>query len=344
MDEGAYTLYDARERVEGRTEWRLYYDSNIIGEHARPGDLLLLFRPDKDAPGLRALIAREGTAFERELRSALALRDERALRRFVKVEPEAPTFERAHEVALAVIAPVPAAPTEVIEAHPLIARAVTMGRVPSTRDMAAAAHDLVGERATVDPDHYMYRVLEEESNLFFAIERSVGQREVDAIIKQGGKYEDILRFALSKHQSRKARRGHSLQNHLEHLLIGYRIPHTAQCETENGEVPDFIIPGCREYHDVSYPAHHLRMVGCKSKIRERWPQYLKEAARIDVKYHFSVDPDLSDEVVRRMDAHGLRLFMPRAVLEAHYAGRDVANRIGTVAELINELRAVTVGV
>ena len=211
--------------------------------------------------------------------------------------------------------------------------------------MADAAHEIVIRMAghALDPDDLIHRALEAETALFYAIERAIGQLELDAIIARGAQFDEVLRFALSRHQSRKSRRGNSIQYHMERLFTAYGIRFTPQCETEKGSIPDFIIPGCAEYHDPEYPDSELRMVGCKSKIRERWGQYMSEAKRISLKYHFSVDPDLSDDLIRTMEGHGLRLFMPRAVIEGHYAGKAVADKIGTVEELIGELRAVVVG-
>src|SRR5688572_6511604 len=40
ISETEYTLYDAREGTK-RTEWRLYYKSNLVADHAVAGDFLL---------------------------------------------------------------------------------------------------------------------------------------------------------------------------------------------------------------------------------------------------------------------------------------------------------------
>ena len=344
IDDCEYTLYDARENIPGRTEWRLYYASDLIAKAGRPGDLLLLYRVGSDDDHLWAVIARQGTQFEQDLRLALTLGDTEAVRHFVRVLPAPSAPERDRQLALALIAPPPTLEA-VVAGHSLLGQAIAAGALPTGRDMADAAHEIVTRMAghALDPDDLIHRALKAETALFYAIERAIGQLELDAIIARGGQFDQVLKFALSRHQSRKSRRGNSIQYHMERIFTAYGIRFTAQCETEKGSIPDFIIPGCDEYHDSSYPDSELRMVGCKSKIRERWGQYLTEAKRISLKYHFSLDPDVSDDLIRTMDGHGLRLFMPRPVIEEHYAGRLVADRIGTLEELISELRAVAVG-
>ncbi|MCI0436629.1 MAG: hypothetical protein L0271_23775 [Gemmatimonadetes bacterium] len=344
IDESTYTLYDARANVPGRTEWRLYYASDLIARAGRPGDLLLLYRVDAQYDQLWAVIARQGTQFERNLRLALALGDTTAIRRFVGVLPAPTASERERQLALALIAPPPTLDT-IVATHPLLEESLAARELPTGRQMADAAHEIVGRMNghALDPDELVHRALEAETALFFAIERAIGQLELNELIASGAHFDEVLRFALSKHQSRKSRRGNSIQYHMERLFTAFGIRFSAQCETEKGSIPDFIIPGCAEYHDPTYPDSGLRMVGCKSKIRERWGQYLTEAKRLALKYHFSVDPGLSDDLIRTMESHGLRLFMPRPVIEENYQGRGVEGNIGTVEELIGELRAVSIG-
>src|SRR5688500_10311502 len=58
LDDGSFTMYDARENIEGRSEWHLYYTTSAIAEHAQEGDLLLIFRSGSTVNELRAVIAR----------------------------------------------------------------------------------------------------------------------------------------------------------------------------------------------------------------------------------------------------------------------------------------------
>jgi hypothetical protein len=150
---------------------------------------------------------------------------------------------------------------------------------------------------------------------------------------------------MSIHQGRRSRRGHSVERHFAVLLEREEIPFNvagtrAKCATEGGERPDFIVPGCAEYADPRFPAERLRLVACKSTERERWRQVLREAARVPEKYLLTLDEDLTDPTLREMRASGLRPFLPRRVLESVYAKRTTRELLGSVTELLSELRAV----
>jgi hypothetical protein len=81
------------------------------------------------------------------------------------------------------------------------------------------------------------------------------------------------------------------------------------------------------------------MVGCKTIVRERWGQWLKEADRIEEKYALCVDSTLSDDLIQRLSSK-LRFFLPLSVLESAYAGRASRPFLGTVADLVASLTAV----
>jgi hypothetical protein len=101
----------------------------------------------------------------------------------------------------------------------------------------------------------------------------------------------------------------------------------------------FHIPDKTEYEDPTFPAERLRMVGCKSKLRERATQYLNEARRVGIKYHVTLDPDVTDSVLEELHAHGLRVYMPETLIRERYAGRAAGSLIGTIETLLNDLRA-----
>ena len=60
-----YTLYDARDVDPKRSEWRLYYRTDLIERCASPGDLMLMIRPKSSSNTLIAFIARPGTGLAR---------------------------------------------------------------------------------------------------------------------------------------------------------------------------------------------------------------------------------------------------------------------------------------
>jgi hypothetical protein len=342
FDETTYTFYDSREKVTTRrSEWRLYYGAESrIQELACEGDLLIIFRPNATNYDLDAIIARHGTKLEKELRRSLALGDGAVIKYFVLATPQPSTQDEAEYLTASLIEPGSPSGAFDVTSNRTYVTAIAEGKIPLTREMAAAAHEIVSATEGLDPDEFLERVLDVESELFFAMERAIGERKLLALLETGLRFDEVLAFAMSIHQARRTRRGQSLQNHLEFLLTRYEIPHCAQCPTEKGEKPDFIIPSREAYADPEYPDEKLRMIGCKSKLRDRWRQYLNEAKRVNPKYHVSLDDGLTGDLIELMHAHGLRLFLPQGIIDRCYAGSPARERIGTIRDLIEDLRTL----
>ncbi len=338
LAESAFTLYDAREGNPSRApEWRLFYASPVIPELAHQDDLLLIYR---HGDGLRALVVRAGTQLERELLRALALGDEAVRTQFLYLDVPSPDEREAREVVGQLTLPEAADTLYEVTDHSLFRRAIGEGRLPSTAEMADAAAEIAVGRGTriADPDKYLDAALAVETDLYFAIEDGVQRVRLDELLAGGPGLTDVIDFAMSIQQSRRSRRGQSLQNHFAAILRAERIPFTAQCATEDGETPDFVVPGCREYHDPEYPGDGLRMVACKSTAKERWRQVLHEAVRIPEKYLLTVDPDLTPSTIEAMIRAGVLPFLPMPVIETNYIGQPSARSLANVADLLARLR------
>lgn len=339
IEDGEFTLYDAREAHPTRTEYRLYYDSSSMTRHGREGDLLVLFRPDASGPDLRALVVRAGTETERLLEKTLLRHGKEGLKRFLFVD--APLVDSS--TATALVEPVLQQHTigefRKTLRYPVLEESIQRGSLPSTGAMAAAVHDMLGPGYST-PDAFIESALEAETSLYFAIERAIGTRKLNELSSTGPlAFDTVMSFAMSWIQSRRSRRGESLQNHFAKLLDLEHVPYTAQCRTERGETPDFIIPGRREYHDPAFPSHRLRMVGCKTIVRERWGQWLKEAARVRIKFALTLDPAISQELIARIHER-LHFFIPAGILAQHYEGRPSRRLLGSVKQLVADLQAV----
>jgi hypothetical protein len=340
VDTSTYTLYDARERNPARSaEWRLYYASDVIAQAAEEGDLLVLYRHSEE---LRAVIAPADSPAERELLRALELGDDAVRERFLYLDVPVPDEREGREVA----GQLTLADAQVTSAYPatehaLFRRATRERGVPATGEMARAAAEIVGRRAIGidDPDAYLYAVLAAETELYFAIEENIQQARYDALAATGPNLTEILDFAMSVQQSRRSRRGQSLQNHFATLLRAWGISYTAQCETESGERPDFLVPSCTRYHDEEFPTEGLRMVACKSTAKERWRQVLNEAARIPEKYLLTIDTQLTLPVIRAMTTARLQPFLPQPVIENAYASHPGKAELASVASLLDRLVA-----
>jgi EcoRII C terminal len=340
LEEAQFTLYDSREGHPTRTpEWRLYYYSKLIPEVATPGDLLVLYRHEA---GLRALIVRAGSSTEGDLLSALSL-DDRAIReQFSYLDAPSPDERETVGVAHQLTLPTEPKGDYEVSDHALYRRAVRDGYMPTTREMATAAVDIVGRRGETsgDPDAYLSAALSAETDLYYGIETEIHTGRLSTLMATQPTVTDVIDFAMGVQQSRRSRRGQSLQNHFAAVLASHKVPFTAQCRTEDGETPDFVVPGCDVYHDETFPAARLRMVACKSTAKERWRQVLHEAARIPEKYLLTLDPFLTDATVVAMDDAGVTAFLPRAILAESYELHPRREELGSVRDLVDRLRAV----
>lgn len=187
-----------------------------------------------------------------------------------------------------------------------------------------------------DPDHFIDSSLAAETALFKAIELELGNRRLAAFPEEDRRdFDVLLGFFMSFLQSRRARRGQSLENHFRHLLDALETPHAYQCRTEGGKTPDFVFSSCESYRDPTFPDDRLRMVGCKTKVRERHSQWLDEAARIRFKFALCVADRLTDALVRGYEDR-LRFFMPCRLLDT-YAEREIRPMLGLIADPISEV-------
>ena len=338
-----YTLYDSRLTKPRAAEWRMYYTNLGVSEHARANDLMLLFRPDPSSTDLVAVIACRGTAIERALSLDLAGREPEDLVGMLFADSQGLKPQTISVLLQVLRRPEPQVDLREHDfaRHPLLLRSAARGAMPTTAEMAAAAHAIVSKNGVTpaDPDDFIDSSLEAETALFKAIELELGNRKLAAIPEEDRLDFDVLQsFFMSFLQSRRARRGQSLENHFRYLLEALGIPHAYQCRTEGGKTPDFIFPSCDSYHDPTFPDDRLHMVGCKTKVRERHSQWLDEATRIHLKFALCVDDRLTDSLVTRYE-NRLRFFMPRRLLDSAYVGRKIRPLLGSIADLITEVSA-----
>ena len=338
-----YTLYDARRKHPSRTEWRMYYTNLGITRHAQIDDLMLLIRPDPVSKHLVAVIARRGTSVERSLVRQLASREPEQLVKDLFVDSTIVDSETRRLLLRVIGRPVPQGDikTYPFTSHALFQQAVDQEKMPTTAAMANAALGVLTDLDVTErePDDFIYMALEAETALFMAIEEKLGNMRLSRVLMQkGSDFHALMGFAMSFLQSRRSRRGQSLENHFRSLLKRLRIPHGYQCTTEPGKKPDFVFPSCESYHDPTYPSDSLRMVGCKTRVRERHAQWLDEAARIPFKFALCVDDRLTNALVSRYEGK-LRFFMPTELLDSNYATRAIRPLLGSVTDLIGELQA-----
>ena len=344
----SYTLYDCRRDKPRSSEWRMYYTNHVIAEQAWPDDLMLLLRPDPASNHLVAVIARRGTSVEQSLVRQLAFREPEQLIKDLFVDSTIVDSETRRLLLRVIGRPILRGDikTYPFASHALLQQAVDQETMPTTAAMAHAALGVLTDLGVTErePDDFIYMALEAETTLFMAIEEKLGNMRFSRVLMQeGSDFRALMGVALSFLQSRRSRRGQSLENHFRGLLERLRVPHGYQCTTEPGKKPDFIFPSCAAYHDPAYPSDSLRMVGCKTRVRERHAQWLDEAARIPLKFALCVDDGLTDALVGRYEGK-LRFFMPTELLDSTYATRAIRPLLGSVTDLIGELQtAVVIG-
>lgn len=240
VDGAPFTLYDAREGNAARSaEWHLYYSSTRLPELARAGDLLVLYRHGSD---LRAVVAPAGSNAEGRLLAAMDLGDHAIETTFRFLDAPIPDASEAEGVASQLALPLAEAGRYDITTHVVFERALENGHLPPARDMAIAAADILRAKglAALDPDDYLTAALAAETDLYFGIERHIHSARLEAMIATRPSVAEVIDFALAVQQSRRSRRGQSLQNHFAEVLRRERIPFSAQCGTEPGETPDFV--------------------------------------------------------------------------------------------------------
>ena len=111
---------------------------------------------------------------------------------------------------------------------------------------------------------------------------------------------------------------------------------TPQARTKPNNKPDFIFPGEREYHDATFSAALLVMLGVKSTSKDRWRQVLTEADRIPQKHLCTLEAGISAKQTDEMRRQQLTLVVP-AGLHATYTSAQRAG-ILSVAEFVEFVR------
>jgi hypothetical protein len=331
-----FTFYDARAKSAdrtGRSEWRFYYYGDFLSRSG-VGDLLVLAR--STAGRYYGLIFQRGSSWMRASQELLGLRafqetfdaiPRRAL------EDQTFAFLRRQIVAeldLDLALPVAANDEELV--------LKTFGRdFPTTREMSSFARTQV-EADFRRPDETLARWLDREEQLFRALEKVIiGER----LERNFATVDEFVEYSLSVQNRRKSRMGFALQNHLNELFLRHGLRFTPQARTEARNRPDFIFPGEREYHDKSFKAALLVMLGVKSTSKDRWRQVLTEADRIPQKHLCTLEAGISTRQTDEMRRQSLTLVVP-ADLHATYTSAQ-RSRLTSLAEFVEFVRQKQAG-
>lgn len=170
------------------------------------------------------------------------------------------------------------------------------------------------------------------SDLWDAAQIGAGFTTAEAVDVDG-----FISFSLSVHNRRKSRAGWAFGNHVEAILKAHDVRYTREATTEKRNGPDFLFPGEAEYHDPSFSAAFLTMLGAKTSCKDRWRQVLAEANRIDQKHLLTLQPGISEGQTTEMQAENLRLVVPRPIFSSYQPAQqdwllDVEGFVGLVKE------------
>ncbi len=315
QDTASMTWYDSRIAHPTRSEFRLYFTTEFIPDHANPGDIMIMgLRPDQS---ILVIVCARDSAFVGcllwlfgidRLGDRFAFRDEEATDR-IAVAP-------AMQLVLAQlgIEPSPSIETGMLD----LMREKFGDSFPTTRAFSKFARETLSDAVSVeDPDIALVAWITHEERLFRTFERYIVGKRLDDGFTGDNRVDDFVSYSLHVHNRRKSRAGSALENHMEYLLTERRIRFERGVRTEGRAKPDFLFPGSREYHDRTFPVELLTMLGSKTTAKDRWRQILAEADRISTKHLLTLQPGISGHQLQEMEAHHVIPVIPQGIRETY---------------------------
>ncbi len=313
--------YDARTGQGHRApEWRLYYPTEAGAIQARmsPGDSLILVATTDDR--LLCLLAPAESTIETELTRLFGIQvggEERLGLRLIGEHENIDFLAALLLDELGLPHPQPPVTGDSARISALAERLIT--EYPEALPTGVTISQLIqGEFFDVsvieDPDQAIARWTEAEAALFRMWEDALITSRIKAgflTVENTPDVEGFREFTMRIRQSRVSRAGGALQHHVARILRDHRIRFDAQAKIDEGERPDFLIPGKREYENISWPASDLRILAVKYTAKDRWRQVLAEAKRISEKHLLTLEGTVSDAQLRLMSSANLILVVPK---------------------------------
>ena len=194
------------------------------------------------------------------------------------------------------------------------------GRFPKAVEMSAAARRIYNhvynhaENIVRNPDKELLAWNHTEYRIFRAIEEAQYGEQV----RNGfSSMEAFIEAANSVLNRRKSRAGKSLEYHLSAIFDGNHLAYEAQVITEERKKPDFVFPSGKAYHDLSYPADKLIVLGAKTTCKDRWRQVVTEADRVKTKYLCTLQQGISPQQLHEMQAEHVVLVVPQEYIKTY---------------------------
>ena len=315
-DSGILTWYDAREKHETRTEYRLYYSNNSVIDAASPDDLLVIGRTSEDE--LAVIIAPAGSTSERQVLWLFGIEEveKNFIIRDYTTKDQNLDYARKHIVSSLGIELIDVTTDYLDE----MLNKYSTG-FPSTGIFSKYARSTLAEVFPVEqPDAALISWLEREESLFKTLEKYfVEQKLKDGFGTDGKDVDEFISFSLSIQNRRKSRAGLAFENQLTYLFDQHKVKYSRGKKTERNNKPDFMFPGIDYYNNQDFSVELLTMLGVKTSAKDRWRQVLSEAERIEYKHLVTLEPSISKNQTDEMKAQHLQLVIPKGLMETYSA-------------------------
>ncbi|MDR0220726.1 MAG: restriction endonuclease [Lachnospiraceae bacterium] len=312
-DDGFLTWYDARENHPKRTEYRLYFPATSVSVCASEGDELFIgLKPDNS---VLAIIAENGSTIANQLYWLFGIAESDYPDFSIREEPES----EQDRIAFASRLILEQIGIEVEKREETFLEDMLhrfKGCFPTTREFSEYARFTLNDISPLDnPDLVLMRWMEREEILFRTLEGHMIAEWLNSHTRFS--VDGFLNYSISVQNRRKSRVGQAFENHVEQLFASRNIRFDRTKITENRSKPDFIFPGITEYHDITFNADLLTMLGVKSTCKDRWRQVLSEAERIPSKHLLTLEAAISENQTNEMKSQHLQLVVPAEICKTY---------------------------
>lgn len=315
--ESVVSWYDSRRNNPNRSaEYRLYYSTEaaeIIQRAARAGDLAVVALGSDGRVHL--MVAAAGSAWERRLQIIFGLpSSDRDRFEVVPVSNEKEVGLAEDMLLEALGFSLPQSPD--VNAKSLIEELFIskQGKFPKTKEFSDFARThYTGPSPLDDPDAAVVGWMEWETALFRLFEaKVVSERLTRGFVMPDGNQdvETFIDFARSIGNTRFSRAGWAFEHHVGAALDAHGVLYSARCVTEHNKKPDLVFPSIECYHNSHFPPDHLRMLGLKTSLKDRWRQVSNEANRITTKHLFTLEAPISANQMAEMYESSVSLVVP----------------------------------
>lgn len=317
VEDGFLTWYDARqkarlERGVNRSEYRLYFPTNLVSQCAAAGDLLVIAKRADNS--LLAIVAEKDTTIERQIMWLFGFSDLTHPGFSIKSELETEQ-DRIGFAARVILEQIGVVTEEQAPNYLDQMLEIFSGTFPKTIEFSCYARSTIRDLSSRDdPDVALMAWMDREEILFRTLEKHLLGEKLRSLTQTGVEdTEPFIKLVQSALQRRKSRAGSALENHLEKIFADHGVTYTRTGITENRLKPDFIFPSIVQYHDSAFPQTRLTMLASKSTCKDRWRQILNEAARIPDKHLLTLEPSISENQTNEMKTERVQLVLPRGL-------------------------------